>query len=307
MTRTDPPRVLVVAQPSLCLRAPDPQAPFLLAPGPGEGLDSSCRLACHLARAGLGTRLLGRLGDDDPGRHVARSLRDAGVEMEWLDLDRRHGPTNLWLRHLESSHYPGAGATLDETDLAPAFLQEMLQGVTHLHFNADTLFDAPLRRACQRLREVTRRRGISFSLCLDMRGSAKWPRYEAQGFLRGLLEGGSLLILPERHLGGLFPSFWTAEALLEGGHDLQGGEVFLLREDCSLFTSTPSGTRTWPPPEGAEPSTPLACEEHLARVLELRVRGLALEEAVDRALGTSPPGALSEAGGPSSTESDASG
>jgi hypothetical protein len=157
---------------------------------------------------------------------------------------------------------------------------ETFEEVTHLHIEAWACATPGLRRTCLKLGELLGSRGATLSMTLDLKDSMPWSRYEAQTFFRTLLQPNSLLILPEGRLGNLFPTFWTREAKLEGGLDLNAGEVLLLEPTQGAATSVEGRFRNWDTPEVPEKNFR---ENLLGEILGQWLQGAPLETAVETA------------------------
>ena len=59
------------------------------------GGGSAANTACWLAAAGVEAVIVGRVGDDEPGRAAQAQLREAGVELA-VTVDRHTPPVPVW-------------------------------------------------------------------------------------------------------------------------------------------------------------------------------------------------------------------
>jgi len=115
-----------------------------------------------LAKLGVPTGFLGKLGKDDDGVYYTARLAAAGVDVSGF----KHSPdtrTGLCLSMVTPDSertmrtFLGAAATLSPDEVADADFQ----GYTHLHMEGYLLFNPPLAR---RILELAKRNGLSVSL-----------------------------------------------------------------------------------------------------------------------------------------------
>jgi sugar/nucleoside kinase (ribokinase family) len=125
---------------------------------------SAANTASWLAASGVPTVIVGRVGDDEPGRKAQAQLREAGVQLA-VTVDR-HTPTGtcvvLTSESGERTMVPdaGANATLQPADV-PAGL--FVPG-THLHVSGYALLSSTVRPAAFAAMALARERGLSVSV-----------------------------------------------------------------------------------------------------------------------------------------------
>lgn len=125
---------------------------------------SAANTACWLAASGVPVVLIGRVGDDGPGRTAQAKLRDAGVQLA-VSVDR-HTPTGTCLvlssESGERTMVPdaGANATLQPTDV-PA---DLFVAGSHLHVSGYALLSPSARPAALAAMALARERGMTTSV-----------------------------------------------------------------------------------------------------------------------------------------------
>jgi sugar/nucleoside kinase (ribokinase family) len=129
-----------------------------------HGGGSAANTAAWLARAGVETALVGRVGDDERGRGASEELRAAGVDAQ-LAVDPEL-PTGTCVVLVgpdgERTMAPDAGANdaLRETDLA----DELLASADHLHVAGYALLRSGSRPAARAAIARALERGVTVSV-----------------------------------------------------------------------------------------------------------------------------------------------
>lgn len=227
-------------------------------PGPGPmEIGSSARttvagaesnVAIGLARLGHRVSWAGRVGADEPGRLVLRTLRAEGVEVGAAGADP-DAPTGSMLRErrvadLARVHYWRAGSAASRT--TPAHLAPALSaGARILHLTGITgaLGDAPLA-AVRAAAEHGHAQG--WTVALDVNHRARlWDQDRASAALRPLLPYVDLLIASDDELPVMAGAPGTPDTdrvaeLLAAGI----GEVVVKRGADGAERFGPSGART---------------------------------------------------------------
>jgi sugar/nucleoside kinase (ribokinase family) len=128
------------------------------------GGGSAANTACWLAASGVPAVMVGRVGDDEPGRAAQAQLREAGVELA-VTVDR-HTPTGTCLvlssESGERTMVPdaGANATLQPADI-PA---DLFVPGAHLHVSGYALLSSTVRPAAFAAMSLARERGLTVSV-----------------------------------------------------------------------------------------------------------------------------------------------
>ena len=155
-----------------------------------QGGGAGANVAAWLARAGAAVTLIGRIGDDAPGRAIAEGLRAEGVDARLATDPARPTGTCVVLVEPggERSMLPDAGANAGlETATLP-------DDATHLHLAGYALLHPGSRPAARAMLADAAARGISISV--DPSSAAPIARAGAATFLEWI--GGVQLLLPNR-------------------------------------------------------------------------------------------------------------
>ena len=134
---------------------------------------SAAICACGLARLGLRTTLIGKVGDDLFGRYMIDSLASHHVDTSGVvvDLKQSTGLTVILTKKQDRAilTYPGCIPALDysEIDLS------LLSGSRHLHLASYFLLDA-LRPEILRLFQAARTGGLTISMDTNFDPNRQW-------------------------------------------------------------------------------------------------------------------------------------
>ena len=193
--------VLTFGETMLALRCPGPLEQGGGATTAVAGAESN--VAVGLARLGHRAAWAGRVGADEPGRLILRTLRGEGVDVTHAVADDS-APTGAMLRErrvadLARVHYWRAGSAASRTtprDLEPA----LSDGTRVLHLTGITcaLGDGP-RDAVRAAAEHAHARGRTVALDVNHRARL-WSRATAAGVLRPLLPYVDVLIASDDEL-----------------------------------------------------------------------------------------------------------
>ncbi len=217
---------IVFAKATYLLSAPDQDG--VLRPQ-NRGLCVPLQLAGFLAQAGRQTHLIGTVGEDHWGNALIQDMEDQKVSCEHL-LKNPRLPTSLTLGATQPSSYPGAGDTLPKGQLP----EQLLRNARHLHFDF-SLFTEESSRAAAFQATQWMSEAATLSLAFPHALPRAWSRYDAQSWLRSFLPAKSLVAFPWPFPKGLFPDFWSAEALAEGAQDLGAESVFVQEKDGTVL------------------------------------------------------------------------
>jgi len=134
---------------------------------------SSAIFACNLARLGLQVGFVGKLGADETGNFLLRSLRDRGVETSQI-VQSSAGRTGICVvmsfpHEYAMASYAGIRETfsLDDVNL------DYVRTAKHMHMSSFYLQPA-LRPGCPKLFRLAKEAGLSTSLDPDFDPSGKW-------------------------------------------------------------------------------------------------------------------------------------
>lgn len=165
------------------------------------GAESNVAIA--LARLGHQVRWAGRVGDDELGSLVLRTLRAEGVDVTHATIGYREVTGMLLFEKAAAgstrAHYrrhDSAASRLGPEDVHPA----LLGGARILHLTGITpaLGDPPARAVRHALETA---RHAKMTVCMDVNYRAKlWPRHVASNTLRPLMRYVDILVASEDEL-----------------------------------------------------------------------------------------------------------
>jgi len=134
---------------------------------------SSAIFACNLARLGVEVGFVGKLGADETGNFLLRSLRDRGVDTSQI-IQSSAGRTGICIvmsfpHEYAMASFPGIRETFcfEEVNL------DYVKSANHLHLSSFYLQPA-LQPGCQKLFRLAKEAGLSTSLDPDFDPSGKW-------------------------------------------------------------------------------------------------------------------------------------
>ncbi|MEU0672235.1 sugar kinase [Streptomyces sp. NPDC006172] len=197
-----PPEVVTFGETMAALRAHGP-----LRLGGSLGLTvagAESNVAIGLARLGHRVRWAGRVGADELGELVLRTLRAEGVDTGHAATDDAGRPTGLLLTEprlgtlTRVSYYRSgsAGSALSPADVLPA----LVAGTRVLHLTGITPALSP-SAAEAALAAATAAREAGITVCLDVNHRSRlWTADRARAVLRPLLARTGLLIASEDEL-----------------------------------------------------------------------------------------------------------
>ncbi|MET9460131.1 sugar kinase [Streptomyces canus] len=202
MTTPAAPEVVTFGETMAALRA---QGALRL--GGGLGLSvagAESNVAIGLARLGHRVRWAGRVGADELGALVLRTLRAEGVDVDHAVTDDTDRPTGLLLTEprlgtlTRVSYYRAgsAGSAVSPADVLPA----LTPGARILHLTGITPALGPSAAAAV-LAAATTAREAGITVCLDVNYRSRlWSTDRARAALRPLLDHTDLLIASEDEL-----------------------------------------------------------------------------------------------------------
>ncbi|MCX5126781.1 sugar kinase [Streptomyces sp. NBC_00347] len=217
MTGTTGPEVVTVGETMAALRATGPVrlgAPMQLSVAGAEA-----NVAIGLARLGHRAGWVGRVGDDEFGALVLRTLRAERVDVSHAQLDVDGRPTGLLAREdriadlVSVAYYRAgsAGSALRAEDLLPA----LNHGVRFLHLTGITPALSPTAADAVRA-AAARARELGIGVCLDINYRARlWSPAEAREVLLPLARTADVLVASadELHLVSENPSLPERDAV----------------------------------------------------------------------------------------------
>jgi sugar/nucleoside kinase (ribokinase family) len=155
-----------------------------------RGGGAGANVAAWLARAGVTVTLIGRVGDDAPGREIAEGLRAEGVDARLATDPARHTGTCVVLVEPggERSMLPDAGANAG-LEAVP-----LPEDASHLHMAGYALLHPGSRPAARAMLAEASARGLTVSV--DPSSAAPLARAGAAAFLEWIR--GVDLLLPNR-------------------------------------------------------------------------------------------------------------
>lgn len=199
-------------------------------------------VAIGLARLGLRTAYLTRLGRDSFGRHLAAAMRREGIDTRFVTEDATR-PTGFMLKsrsddgsdpRIEYFRRGSAASAIDVTDLP----NDALRGARHLHVTGIYVAVSPsARRFVFALADAARAAGLSISFDPNIRPSL-WPSTEAMVECMDELARRADWVLPGLEEGRTLTGRHTPEDI--ASHYLERGArgVFVKRGAEGAFWRT---------------------------------------------------------------------
>jgi len=188
-------------------------------PKPGG---APANVAVAVARLGLRSAFIGKVGDDAFGHHLAHVVAAEGVDVRGMRYDRRARTPLAFIAKPDVNHYeilfyrnPGADMRLKPSELD----QAILRAARAFHFGSISLIHQPSRSATLAAAEMARAAGALVSFDVNYRPDL-WSRAAARARVRTTIPYVSLLKVNEVEaeiLTGTSDPFAASEALLEMG------------------------------------------------------------------------------------------
>ncbi|MQA82379.1 MAG: sugar kinase [Streptosporangiales bacterium] len=247
---------------------------------------AEANVAIGLARLRHPVRWFSRLGQDEPGALVARTLRAEGVDLTTVQYDDA-APTGLMLtdrlpgRNVRVHYYrsDSAASRMSPDDVTP----ELFDDASLLHLTGITPALGPGPAGLtQRLAEVAANHRVTVVLDVNHRARL-WNRHEARTALRSLLPYIDVIVASEDELSLVTEGddeTAMVERLLDGAtHELA---VKRARRGASLFT--PDSRYDHPAPPVDVLDTTGAGDAFCAGYLSATLDGLGPQERLARAV-----------------------
>ncbi|MGX6605327.1 sugar kinase [Micromonosporaceae bacterium Da 78-11] len=208
-------------------------------------------VAIGLARLGHAVRWVGRVGADEFGELVLRTLRAEHIDVDHAHVDHEGRPTGVFtletrlgdLTRVTYYRSGSAGSVISPEDILPA----LIPGVRVLHLTGITPALSPAAAEAVTA-AATRARELGIIVSLDVNHRARlWPAQQARAALRPLAGSADVLIASadELHLVARDPAAAEpdaiAELLAEGRQ-----EVVITRGHDDATASTTDGTHATP-------------------------------------------------------------
>lgn len=174
-------------------------------------------VAVGVARLGLPSYFAGKVGDDVLGRFLARTLKDYGVNTDYMHFDQEHrtGAVFVTLDNGERSFDfyidPSADRFLKAEELNEALFEE----ARVLHFGSISMISEPSKTATKKAVELAREKGMIISYDPNLRMSL-WPNEEdARETISSMLDQADVVKISEDEL-----EFLTGTADIEKGAEV---------------------------------------------------------------------------------------
>jgi fructokinase len=195
-------------------------------PKPGG---APANVAVAAARLGAESAFVGKVGDEAFGHHLARVLRDEGVDVSGMRYDQEARTGMAFIAKPDENSYdilfyrnPGADMRLQPDELD----REMLSATWAFHFGSISLIQEPSRSATLEAIRVAHKAGALISFDVNYRPDL-WSRDRARGQVQSVLDSVDLIKVNEDEL-----------ALLTGSDDLEEGSQALLGQGPCLCVVT---------------------------------------------------------------------
>ncbi|MQA79060.1 MAG: sugar kinase [Streptosporangiales bacterium] len=240
-------------------------------------------VAIGLARLGHSVRWAGRVGDDETGALVTRTLRAEAVDTAFVTTDP-DAPTGLMLLEHRTAdlvrvdYYRSnsAGSRLAPVAIAPALAEH----TAILHVTGITV--ALSSTAADAVRHaVEHAHAHGWTVCLDVNHRSRlWSRDDAAKALRPLLPYVDVLVASADELSIVTDAAEAAADLLAGG----AREVVVTRGGDGAEVVTSAGTVTRPAAKVTAVDPVGAGDAFVTGYLSATLDGLAVDERLDRGI-----------------------
>lgn len=252
---------------------------------------AEANVAIGLARLGHAVRWVGRIGADELGALVLRTLRAENVDVGHARVDRHGRPTGLLLLEsragdlMRASYYRAgsAGSLLSANDVLPA----LVPGVRVLHLTGITpALGSSAAEAV--LAAVARARELGVTVCLDVNYRSRlWSVDDAHRVLLPLARSADMLVASADELALVSDDLTAGEpdavrALLANGLR----EVVVTRGADGASGHTPDGSVSLPARPVPVADVVGAGDAFVAGYLSGLLDGLDLPGRLDRAVTT---------------------
>lgn len=240
-------------------------------------------VAIGLARLGHDVRWAGRVGDDETGALVTRTLRAEAVDTSFVTTDPE-APTGLMLLEHRTAdlvrvdYYRkgSAGSRLAPTAIAPA----LAAPTAILHVTGITVALSPTAADAVR-HAVEHAHAHGWTVCLDVNHRSRlWSRDDAAKALRPLLPSVDVLVASADELAIVTDAADPAAHLLAGG----SREVVVTRGGDGAEVVTPAGTVTRPAAKVTAVDPVGAGDAFVTGYLSATLDGLAVDGRLDRGI-----------------------
>lgn len=197
---------------------------------------SATNTAVTLARLGLATRMLARVGTDEFGRRATRMLTDNGVDVDWVQHDSAH-PTGLNIvlvdEEGERTMVGMRGANVSYTT-SPGWEQ----GATWLHVSGYALLEGPQRDAAHSALATAADSGIPSSVDIPVGVGRRLGEQ-----LRTDMAGAAIVSVGAATLAEISPGHDAVATLLDAGVSVlaitAGPNRLRMASDGADFSLTP--------------------------------------------------------------------
>lgn len=196
-------------------------------PKPGG---APANVAVSLARLGVSSAFIGKVGDDAFGHHLVEVLAQEGVTIEGIRFDKNTRTTLAFIAMPDADHAeflfyrnPGADTRLSIGDLD----HQMLADGKIFHFGSLSLVEDPIRSAVYRALEIVRGAGGMVSLDVNYRPTLWDSPSAAYKEVMAILPAVDLLKVNEDEL-----------FLLSGSSDIKSGTKTLLNSGPEVVIVT---------------------------------------------------------------------
>lgn len=131
-----------------------------------------CNVLSMLQKLGKSTKFIGKVGNDQFGKMLRKTIEDVGIDSSYL-LSDPEIPTTLAFVHTTAdgdrdfSFYrkPGADLMLRETDI----VEEMFEDASIFHFGTLSMTDSEVAKATLKAIEIAKSKGMLISLDPNLR------------------------------------------------------------------------------------------------------------------------------------------
>ncbi|MBM7580319.1 aminoimidazole riboside kinase [Jeotgalibacillus terrae] len=193
-------------------------------------------VAVGVARLGLPSYFAGKVGEDVLGRFLERTLKQYGVNTEYMhfDHDHRTGVVFVTLDQGERSFDFYIDPSADRFYKAEELNEALFEEARILHFGSISMISEPAKSATKKAAEIAREKGMIISYDPNLRMSLWSNEEEARRTISSMLDQADVVKISEEEL-----------EFLTGTEDIQKGAEVMKQFGIPLLLITMGAEGSW--------------------------------------------------------------
>ncbi|KIL44074.1 fructokinase [Jeotgalibacillus alimentarius] len=193
-------------------------------------------VAVGVARLGLPSYFAGKVGEDVLGRFLERTLKEYGVNTEYMHFDRDHrtGVVFVTIDQGERSFDFYIDPSADRFYKAEELNEALFEEARILHFGSISMISEPAKSATKKAAELAREKGMIISYDPNLRMSLWSNEEEARRTISSMLDQADVVKISEEEL-----------EFLTGTEDIQKGAEVMKQFGIPLLLITMGAEGSW--------------------------------------------------------------